>query len=297
MDRRGLFAGAALLYLGPLLAGMSGAPPAQIPVFVALFLMWLALLNPGAWPATVAAWLSPGGLAGVALRAAVQLALVAMCFAVGRGLAAVLGARMALPGALPLAISALGIGLGRLAWSPDRAAGVDRFMDDALARIAALSRPEPDRSDWPALLAPVLDLPDTTPDAQARAAVARAMRPVAGPALVRDLARRLSMAPGRHRAARRGLILWATDPAVAEAYLGCGIQTEAIRPAEGEPDLLELHAARTLALLSILPEACEDCPSVAYLRELSVDVADPAASALLRRLAARLVELAPQDPA
>ena len=79
----------ALLYFGPLLAGLSGAGWAFIPIFVVLFVLWLLFLHPEL--STSPEWLA------LLERAAVQALLVAILFGIGRGLGGVTGLPLPLP--------------------------------------------------------------------------------------------------------------------------------------------------------------------------------------------------------
>ncbi|MDZ4097043.1 MAG: hypothetical protein U1D35_19280, partial [Paracoccaceae bacterium] len=108
----------ALLYFGPLLAGLGGFGWSLVPVFAAIFVLWLIILRPQEWPDSLADWRRPETLVALAARAAVQLLLVAVCFGIGRGIGGVLGAVPPFPVMLPIAISFLSIPLARLIWKP-----------------------------------------------------------------------------------------------------------------------------------------------------------------------------------
>lgn len=140
MRRRGRLLGgaAALLYLGPLLAGLAGHPLSVAPAFALLFLMWLALLRPGLWPATAAGWLRPAPWLALLGRMMVQVVLVLLCLGLGR-LVALAGLAPALPLWLPLVPSALALPLARLVWNPDRAEAMDRFVTDATEQVERLT--------------------------------------------------------------------------------------------------------------------------------------------------------------
>ena len=49
----------ACLYLGPLLAGLGGYGWRVVPVFAAIFLLWLIALRPQEWPQSRADWMQP----------------------------------------------------------------------------------------------------------------------------------------------------------------------------------------------------------------------------------------------
>ncbi len=116
--RRFLMAANALLYFGPLLAGLGGFGWGFVAVFTAIFVLWLLILQPMEFPINRAEWLSTDAWIAVSARAAVQLLLVVVLFGIGRGIGGILGAIPAFPVMLPLAISFLSIPLARLIWDP-----------------------------------------------------------------------------------------------------------------------------------------------------------------------------------
>lgn len=126
---------AGMLYFGPLLAGLAGTTELALPVFVAVFTLWVVVMRPAIWarvtqegtPLALAVY-----LAGITLM---QILLVILCFGLGRGLSALLGATLAVPYWLPVLMSALALPVARLVWNPQRAAEIDAFMDEALKEL------------------------------------------------------------------------------------------------------------------------------------------------------------------
>ena len=119
LNRITLLRGAtALLYLGPLLAGLAGAGWALVPVFTLLFTLWLLFLRPETWPGHTAHWRSDGSVLTLATRVAVQALLVSVCFGIGRGVGGVSGWTPAIPFWIPVVLSSGAILLGRLIWNP-----------------------------------------------------------------------------------------------------------------------------------------------------------------------------------
>ena len=116
--RRFMMAANALLYFGPLLAGLGGFGWGLIPVFTAIFVLWLIILQPFEFPISKAEWLTLDAWVAVAARAAVQLLLVVALFAVGRGIGGILGVMTGFPNVLPIALSFLSIPLARMIWDP-----------------------------------------------------------------------------------------------------------------------------------------------------------------------------------
>ena len=104
-NRQRLMGANALLYFGPLLAGLGGFGWHVVPVFVALFLLWLVILRPQELPRARAEWLQSETLVALSTRAAVQILLVVLCFGIGRGIGGVLGALPHFPLMLPIALS------------------------------------------------------------------------------------------------------------------------------------------------------------------------------------------------
>lgn len=116
--RRFMMVANALLYFGPLLAGLGGYGWALVPVFTAIFVLWLVILQPYEFPASKGEWLAADAWIAIGARAAVQLLLVIVLFGVGRGIGGILGAITGFPTSLPIAISFLSIPLARMIWDP-----------------------------------------------------------------------------------------------------------------------------------------------------------------------------------
>lgn len=134
---------AAMLYLGPFLAGLSHAPILFLPIFVALFVLWVALMRPAVW-ARVTREGTPLALAvhlgGLTLM---QVLLVIAAFGFGRGLTAMVGTLDLSPWKA-LALTALALPLGRLLWSTssDRAEA-DAFLTKRAQETAAQDSAKP----------------------------------------------------------------------------------------------------------------------------------------------------------
>lgn len=100
---------AALLYFGAMLAGLSGYSWQMVPTFVALFLMWLAILHPEVMPQTLADWLRLRTLLRITTGVTTQVALVVFCFGLGRGVGGILGTVPHLPLGLTVGVSFLAL--------------------------------------------------------------------------------------------------------------------------------------------------------------------------------------------
>lgn len=291
----------ALLYLGPLLAGLGGYGWAMVPAFVAIFVLWLIVMRPQLWPGDLASWRRGDVIVPAAAQVAVQMLLVVLCFGIGRGIGGVAGIVPMWSPLFPLALSLVAIPLTRLVWDPAKAAALDGVLDDALRQINDPShRPSvaPEvAARLDALLSPVLDLPEATPDATAQAAVAGSVAqgrdlPVS---VVQVLVERLDPVDPPRLAARRGLILWGTHPDT----LRSGEHPLALHAAFAvtwlDAGLLRLFAERALPLIESAPQAWAQFPDVSEIRYSIEETNPPEVNALLTRLAEAIEIAMPAD--
>jgi hypothetical protein len=147
--RRLLRVANALLYLGPLLAGLAGFGWGLVAIFTVIFVLWLIILQPYEFPISRAEWLTTDAWVAVGARAVVQLLLVVVLFAVGRGIGGILGAMTGYPATLPIAISFLSIPLARLIWDPwsqANAPTADQPQQDSKAVSVDTTTPPPDET-------------------------------------------------------------------------------------------------------------------------------------------------------
>jgi hypothetical protein len=117
MRRRILMGLNALLYIGPLLAGLAGQGWNMIPLFSMIFLLWLAVIQPGDWPHGRDEWRQRDRQLSVVTQSLVHVLLVVVLFAVGRGLGGILGVVPLFHPMLPVALSFLAVPMARLAGS------------------------------------------------------------------------------------------------------------------------------------------------------------------------------------
>lgn len=109
-----LFRGAtALLYLGPLLAGLAGFGWALVPGFLAIFLTYLFVIRRSLFPRKMADWGRFDALLPLISQSFVQLLLIVVCFGIGRGLGGVVGALPPFSALWTLAVSFLAVPLCR----------------------------------------------------------------------------------------------------------------------------------------------------------------------------------------
>lgn len=289
----------ACLYLGPLLAGLGGYGWQVVPVFTAIFLLWLIALRPQEWPQSRADWMQPDTWMAMAARAVVQLLLVVLCFGIGRGLAGVAGLSLNLPFMGPIILSFLAVPIARLAWPPQRAQELDSFLDEAIGSIettvppvAAAERLAELRLFAARLTEPLADLREDTRASVIEAHV-EALQTHLPPATLLDALHDRLASPRNGRVMRRAFILQATDPLVAEACRGRAAPVTALQVAGGDGELLELFAQRCTALLEADADAWGDCPNEAALAEAALPPEAEPARPALAALAARNRALAP----
>ncbi|MDH3264923.1 MAG: hypothetical protein OEM24_13115 [Paracoccaceae bacterium] len=104
-----LFATSALLYSGPLYAGLAGYGFATLPLFAAFLMAWLFIVRPGDWPETREDWRVPRAVAWPLLIFAVQMVVAGFCLAMGRAIGGMYALTLPLPLAVPVGLSVLGI--------------------------------------------------------------------------------------------------------------------------------------------------------------------------------------------
>ncbi len=277
-----------MLYAGPLVAGLAGHGWRVVPAFVAVFLLWQIIMRPQDWPREPARWREPAQMAGAAARVAILIVIVAVLFGIGRGIGGIAGHLPEMSMALPLALSFLALPLARLIWSPEQEAEMDAFLDEAIDRINAASVEGEDPETAAREISPLLLLPDDTPDGPARAGVEAILSAGSTALRLRALMQALKAAPGHHMAVRRGLVLWAADPLVAEEYFGTALLADAFDAAEGDEPLMTLFAQNALPVIVELPRTWGDFPETARVRTAAAMATDPAAAQALGVLAEAL---------
>ena len=137
-SRSGIMLLVVPLYTGPVLAGVSAAPWAAVPVFAALF---TALTQKTRSLPDQAVPLAIVIAFALILNGAVALAL----FSLGRGLALMTGP-FSVPFLASLAVSAAAtvFGIWRYRWTPEQAQ-MDAAIDEALEQVSQMQIDETDR--------------------------------------------------------------------------------------------------------------------------------------------------------
>lgn len=296
-----LQAASALLYFGPLLAGLGGFGWSQVPVFVVIFVLWLIILRPHQWPFHIVNWAKTEALVTLAAQTATQALLVVVLFGVGRGLGGVFDFIPPVPTFLPVALSFLAIPICRLIWDPWKATGMDRFLDHALDHIGGGTSDglDPSLSSQvqlaAELVAPLLALPNATSDQD----IDQHLSAIAAHVDHGSIRQALEMAlknPLVASRARRAVILHATALKPAETSAGSDYPNAAFQSAGKDVDLLDLFARRCSQALRDQPQLWSDCPQSAVVRELADGLGEPAATSL-RQLADDLDRDAPGNAA
>jgi hypothetical protein len=273
LTRMRLLKGAtALLYIGPLIAGLCGFGWTMVAPFAAIFVVWLMVLRPEQWPASPEEWLT--GQAWLAALAQVlsQIALIGVLFGVGRGLGGLAGVgTVAVNPILPLSISFIAIPLCRMLWDSHEAASQGFYLDDE----AESAHSESSAGDAARAIIPLLNLPDAAPDEQVGRLVAETLSVLPADLRLDALSAALA-SPGRsHAALRRALVLWATEPEIVAPGLVPEGMAKAFSIANGNPDILRLYVPRAVALLAAFPNRAQDFPHPQSLRDAAEAELDP----------------------
>lgn len=291
MRIRMLMAATALLYLGPLLAGLAGFGWPLVYAFATIFTLWLIIMRPGDWPRDLAAWRRPEVPVRALGQVVVQLLLVALMFGIGRGIGGIAGFLPPLPVALPLGISLLAIPLSRLVWDPVKAARLDAVLSDALAQIEGRPRPIRPGGMIDSFLAELDALPEDAPEAVARL-VCRGIEELDPCVLKARLLERVGQAP--RRADWLALILQATE-GTATRDCGGDYPARCLQLLPDDPSLVALFADELARSLELEPDLWGDCPNPAALQERIDRLTGTEAEAPLRTLLALTERLAPED--
>lgn len=293
-NRRRLLKGAtALLYFGPLLAGLGDFGWVMVPAFAAIFLLWLVIIRPQDFPRTLADWMRPEALLAIASRAAVQLLLVLVCFGIGRGLGGVVGALPPFPIMLPLSISFLSIPLARLIWNPWQVHEMDQLLDKALADVeSSKAWPGGDRAYAEAVLTPLSGLADTVTEAELESHLS-ALRALVDETVSFDVLLEKVTSGKASVSLRRALMVLASDGAALERMGQTHAPTRVIRALGMDAPLIGRMAERLVEALRQDPDIWHDSPEITYLDGLRGQLPDAAAA--LGQLQAEILEQAPRD--
>ncbi|WP_155947206.1 hypothetical protein [Pseudorhodobacter ferrugineus] len=293
-NRSRLLKGAtALLYFGPLLAGLSGAGWAVVPVFAGIFLLWLVIVRPQEFPKTLADWTRSESLIAISARMAVQLLLVLVLFGVGRGIGGVLGSLPSIPLMLPIGVSFLAIPIARLIWDPWKADAMEKLLDDSLAKIEdGAAMQGGDRAYAEAVTAPLNGLSDDVTEAELESHLS-ALRALVDESVTFDVLLARVQSQEASVAGKRALMLMASDAACVDRIAKHRIPMRAMDALAGEPDLIARMSERLITALRRDQDMWDQCPDMGFLEALRIRL--PAAITAITALQAEIVAQAPRD--
>ena len=259
----------ALLYMGPLVAGLAGFGWQMIVEFTVIFTLWLVVMRPMMWPTEAGGWQSGRVIGKFLLWVALQAAVVSFCFAIGRGIGGTMGALPPLPVWVPPLMSLLAVPLARICWNPampgpDLAApSSTATADDAQRADAVTARAQADAMPWVKRLA---QLPEATREQDIMALIAAALQEIQPLVLLEAMSKTVE-AEGQSQALRRAFVMAVTDNDIAGKVLGQGLLSRAFDLAGEDAARLRLFAERCTRLLRARHMALMDTPQVARMAD------------------------------
>lgn len=262
----------ALLYIGPLIAGLCGFGWGMVAPFTGIFVVWLMVLRPEQWPSSPEEWLSGQSWLAAVAQVLSQIVLVAVLFGVGSGIGGLAGiGSVSVNPMLPLSMSFVSIPLCRMLWDANEAASQGYFLDEE----AEFAYADNAAGQAASSIVPLLNLPDAAPDTAVVQAVANALDVPAAELRLNAVTAALSHPNRSHAALRRALVLWATEPEIVAPGSVSGSMACAFSIAGGNFDLLRLYVPRAMALIAAFPNRASDFPDPARLIEVAEAEAVP----------------------
>lgn len=291
---RSVQAATALLYFGPLLAGLGGAGWAIVPVFAGIFLVWLVVMRPQEFPQTLSDWTRSEALVAASARIAVQLLFVLILFGIGRGIGGVLGSLPNMPDMLPIGISFLAIPVARLLWDPRKAGAMEKLLDDALAKIE--SNPAPlqggDRAYAEAVTAPLNGLSDDVTEAELESHLS-ALRALVNEPMTYEVLLTRVQTNAASLAGKRALMLMASDTATLGRMAMSRVPMQVMDVLGTETALIQRMAERLIAGLRQDPDVWKNCPNMGFLEALHAQ--HPTIKPAIAALQVEILAQAPRD--
>jgi hypothetical protein len=285
----------ALLYFGPLLAGLGGFGWRVVPVFVAIFMLWLFILRPHLWPRHLKDWGRTEALVALAAQGVMQILLVTLCFAIGRGLGGVLGALPPFPLLLPISVSFLSIPLSRLIWDPWQAVGLEGTPDKSLQPGGAAPADQAQAASANALarrlIEPLADLPADIDLATLQSHLA-ALSGHANEARIRAALMDRAQAGLAMIAELKALVLHTTDARLIKGITENG-PAEVLAVLPQDPELIALFADRLQVALQADAGLRPQLPKPGQLSLLADGLRETQAEASLRRLIQTIRDTSP----
>lgn len=261
-QRMVLFA-TALLYMGPMIAGLAGFGWQMVVEFTLILTLWLVVMRPVA----SGGWRNPRVIGAFALRVALQAVVVSFCFAIGRGIGGTLGALPLLPAWVPPLMSLLAVPLGRIFWVPVPT-DADRLAEPAPSNeatdgIGSKTRAEADAMPWVKRLG---HLPETTREQDIMVLISAALQEVP-PLVLLDAMSKTVETDAESRSLRRAFVMAVTDTEIAGRLLGQGLLSRAFDLAGEDAARLRLFAERCTRLLRQRHMAMMDTPQIARMAD------------------------------
>ncbi len=260
----------ALLYMGPLLAGLAGFGWAMLPPFVGVFVLWLMVLRPHQWPQTNREWLHSDTWLAALTQLLSQILLVSVLFGIGRGIGGVLGQVPLFFPLMPLSMSFLAVPLARLVWNAERANADGVTIDELLyphSQPAPLVCPAATPED---VVRPLLQMAGDCPLTEVGPALEEVLDDGGAWARLAVLTEALDAAPGQHMVLREALVLWATEPENFASNLAPAGMRAAFRVAATDLRLLQRLLPRAAALARVMPERHAQFPDRSEIEPLSL---------------------------
>ncbi len=279
MRARLLKGSTALLYFGPLLAGLGGYGWAMVPAFVAIFVLGQMILRPHLWPRAVGDLQKSDLWISLCAQVAVQVLMVVVFFGVGRGIGGAAGSLPVYSPYLPLALSFLSVPLARMLWDPWKG---DSFEAIDAARYAPAS-PDADQINDAVVLAdrllqPLQDMAGRTSEAEVLRHL-KAMAEHVDPARLRDALLARVAGTGASQAILMALIVQTTDPVLMGLLADDG-PARALQHLPDDAALLALFAARIGDAVSADRDLAGGIPPDALLHQRAERIGGDAATAL-----------------
>jgi hypothetical protein len=280
MRARLLKGATALLYFGPLLAGMGGYGWTMVPAFVAIFVLGQIILRPHLWPHSFADLQKRDLMVSLAAQVAVQVLLVVLSFGIGRGIGGAAGTLPVYSPYLPLALSFLSIPLARMLWNP--------WQGDSFEAIEAAKYPEPASEPDPIaagtaladrLLQPLQDMAGRTTEAEALRHL-QAMAQHVDHARLRDALMARAVQPDASQAILMALVVQTTDPAMMDILDESG-PALVMQVLPDDPALVTLFAQRMAAAVKQDADLAGNIPVEAVLTQRAERIGGAAGSALV----------------
>ncbi|MCU0803125.1 MAG: hypothetical protein MUD11_15425 [Rhodobacteraceae bacterium] len=287
MRARLLKGATALLYLGPLLAGLGGYGWTLVPTFVAIFVLWQMIVRPHQWPTSLSDLQSRDLWVGIAAQIAVQILLVAVFFGVGRGIGGAAGTVPMYSQAVPVAMSFLSIPICRLLWNPWKGDTFEQPADEApqtldpnniTERLALADR----------LLQPLQDMNGRVSEADALRHLQAMAKHVDHTALRDALIVRVCKGDAS-QAIRTALVVQTTDPMLMDLLEEDSL-TRVLQALPEDPALVGLFAERVRAAIGDDADLAVCVPPDLALHAMAKRLGGEVSDALLALARLRTVE-------